>query len=83
MERIKKYHLSLMKRGRFRGLPIITYKNNNYYVDFRLGELRDTKTVRRIRFTSIPEGKNSYIKQKLRLLRSYTFGNEYIHGLDD
>ena len=64
-------------------LPIIIYKRKRYYVDFRLGELRDVKTAKQIKFTSLKEGKYSNFKKRLRALRFRTYNNEYIEGVDD
>lgn len=63
-------------------LPIITYKGKKYFVDFRLGEIRNIKTAKPIRFTKLREGVNSPIKKKLRSLRSKTWHNVYIEGID-
>ena len=66
-----------------RKLPTIRYKRKKYYVDFRLGEMRDIKTTKPIKFTQLKEGKNSKIKKELRRLRFQTWRNEYIKGVDD
>lgn len=66
-----------------RELPRITYKGKQYFVDFRLGELRDVRTAMPIKFTELKQDKNSKIKKELRGLRSRTWHMEYIHGLDD
>ncbi|MFH1250326.1 MAG: hypothetical protein V1715_04405 [bacterium] len=66
-----------------RTLPTIIYKKRKYYVDFRMEEIRDVKTARAIKFTDLPEGKDSRVKKHLRVLRFRTSGQYYIHGLDD
>ena len=64
-------------------LPIIRYKGKKHYVDFNLEELREVKTAKQTKFTSLRGGSNSRIKKKLRALRARTWRNEYIKGLDD
>lgn len=66
-----------------RKLPTIKYKKRKYYVDFRLGELRDVKTAKPIKFTKLKEGVYSKIKTELRGLRSRFWFNDYIKGIDD
>jgi len=64
-------------------LPRIRFKGKEYFVDFRLGEMRDVETALPIKFTELKGGKDSPIKKGLRGLRSRTWHMEYIHGLDD
>jgi hypothetical protein len=64
-------------------LPIVKYRGRDYVVDFRLGELRNVKTAKPIRFVNLKEGVQSSIKRKLRGLRSRTWSNEYVAGIDD
>ena len=64
-------------------LPIIVYKKKKYYVDFKLGEMRGVKDLKTIKFTQLKEGVKSGIKKRLRGLRSKTWYNEYIRGIDD
>jgi len=64
-------------------LPEINYKDEKYYVDFRLGELRNTKTAKSIPFTSLKEDKYSDVKKELRRVRFRTWHNDYIRGVDD
>jgi len=66
-----------------RKLPTIQHNKRKYYVDFRLGELRDIKTVQSIRFIDMPEGKHSSIKKRLRSLRFRTWNQEHIPGIDN
>ena len=68
-------------------LPKIQYKKKKCTVDFKLEELRCSKQGKRefesIKFKDMPEGKNSKIKKKLRVIRFRTYGQDYIRGLDD
>lgn len=72
-------------------LPKITYKvsglgKRSCTVDFRLEELRCKKKgepIKFVKFTEMPEGKNSKIKKKLRGIRFRTSSSDYIRGLDD
>ena len=71
-------------------LPKITYKipgigKRRCTVDFKLGELRckTNKGLKFVKFTDMPENKNSKIKKKLRGIRFRTYGQDYIGGLDD
>jgi len=66
-------------------LPIIAYKGKKYFVDFRLGEMRgvNERPLKIIRFTDLKEGVQSPIKQRLRALRSKTWHNDYVQGIDD
>lgn len=67
-----------------RRLPIITYKGKKYFVDFRLGELRDIKTANAIKFTALKEDPHSLLKTELRRLRwELNLPHEYIAGVDD
>ena len=66
-----------------RRLPIITYRKKKYYVDFKLGEMRRVKDFKTIKFTQLKEGVKSGIKKRLRGLRSKTWHNDYIRGVDD
>ncbi len=64
-------------------LPTIEYQGETFIVDFRLGELRNSKTAQPIRFTQMKEDVNSDVKKELRGIRSRTYANEYIRGIDD
>jgi len=64
-------------------LPIVTYKNKKYYVDFRLEELRDVKTAKSLPFRELKEDKYSPFKKKLRVIRFETYPQVYIKGVDD
>ena len=64
-------------------LPKIKYRGRNYVVDFRLGEMRNLRTAKPLKFTQIKAGVKSPIKSKLRGLRFRTWHSEYIGGLDD
>jgi hypothetical protein len=74
-------------------LPKITYNvkgigKRRCNVDFKLEELRyplekGKRKFKSIRFTNMPEGKNSAIKKKLRALRFRTFRQEFMPGLDN
>jgi len=67
-------------------LPKISYRNKNCIVDFKAEEIRcgSKKTgLKFIKFTDMPEGKNSAIKKKLRGIRFRTSSLWYIRGLDD
>lgn len=66
-----------------RALPIIKYKGENFFVDFKLGEMRNPNMRKIIKFTELKEDKYSPIKQELRGLRARTWRNEYIRGVDD
>lgn len=66
-----------------RELPTIRYKRKLYFVDFRLGEMRDVKTAKPIKFTDLKEDVQSDIKRRLRRLRFETWNNEYVTGIDD
>ena len=65
------------------GLPTLTYRGKVYYVDFRLGELRNVGTAEPIKFTDIGGNINDPIRHKLRALRFKGYANEYIAGVDD
>lgn len=72
-----------IKRGT---LPQITCNGQKYYVDFRLGELRDVKTAKPTKFSELKESPKSAFKKNLRTLRSLYappgyFG--YTKGIDD
>jgi hypothetical protein len=64
-------------------LPKLQYRKRRYIVDFRLGEMRDSKTSKPLRFVDIKEDANSPLKKKLRGLRSKTWHNDYTKGIDD
>lgn len=64
-------------------LPILQYKGKKYFVDFRLEELRNTKTAEPIKFIDLKESKYSRLKKRLRQLRFRTWRQEYIRGVDD
>ncbi|RLG44574.1 MAG: hypothetical protein DRN81_04225 [Thermoproteota archaeon] len=64
-------------------LPTVRHKGRKYFVDFRLEELRDVKTARRIKFTELKATPGSYLKKRLRVIRFKTFGQRYMKGLDD
>jgi len=66
-----------------RQLPIIPYKGNEYYVDFRLGEMRRVTDAKPIKFTALKEPKDSEIKKQLRGMRFLHWYQEYIPGVDD
>jgi hypothetical protein len=83
----KKYQKALKKwdlggKGG-KALPTLTYRGKVYYVDFRLGELRNVRTAEPIRFTDIGGDVNDPIRHKLRALRFRTYDNDYIAGVDD
>lgn len=60
-------------------LPIVNYKGENHFVDFRLEELRNVKTVKPTKFTEL---KDENFKSYLRGIRFRTHGQEYMKGLD-
>jgi hypothetical protein len=64
-------------------LPTTEYLGETFIVDFRLGEIRNSKTAQPIRFTELKEDVNSDVKKELRGIRSRTYYNEYIRGIDD
>jgi hypothetical protein len=66
-----------------RELPTIVYKGRKYFVDFKLGEMRDVRTALPIRFVDLKEDVNSDVKKELRGIRSRTWYNEYVEGIDD
>jgi hypothetical protein len=65
------------------GLPVIKYKGKDYFVDFRLGQLRNVVSAKPINFVDLKEGKDSKFKGELRGIRFRTYRNEYIAGVDD
>lgn len=66
-------------------LPVVRWKGKDYFVDFRLGELRRVQIshyemAMPIPFTEINDEK---LKADLRMLQSRTVGQYYIAGLHD
>ena len=62
-------------------LPKVEYKGRVFVVDFRLGELRTVKPpMRTVEFAKL---KDEEFKAELRGIRSKTWRNEYVKGLDD
>lgn len=64
-------------------LPKVNYNGVDYYVDFRLGELRRCDTAQQLKFTDIKEGKYSPIKKELRAIRGRYWHHDYVKGIDD
>ena len=65
-----------------RKLPVVRYKRKNWFVDFRLKELRRVTDMKTLKFKTL-KGKNSILKPKLRRLRFEHWKNDYIEGVDD
>jgi len=67
-------------------LPTIQYRKKKCTVDFKLEEIRCGNRkdgLNSIKFKDMPEGKNSAVKKKLRVIRFKTSSLWYIPGLDD
>jgi hypothetical protein len=64
-------------------LPTVTYRGKIYFVDFKLGELRNVATAEPIKFTNLGGDAKDRIHSELRGLRSRYWANEYIAGVDD
>jgi hypothetical protein len=64
-------------------LPTVTYRGKVYFVDFKLGELRNVATAEPIKFTQLGGDAKDRIHSELRGLRSRYWANEYIAGVDD
>jgi len=64
-------------------LPVVVYRGEKFFVDFRLGELRSVRMARSIKFVDLEGDKGSELKKRLRAVRFRTWRNEYIRGVDD
>ena len=67
-------------------LPVINYRKKRCVVDFRLGELRCGRKkdgLKSIKFKNMPEGVNSAVKKKLRVIKFKTPNLWYVEGIDD
>jgi hypothetical protein len=62
-------------------LPTVSFNGKDYFVDFRLQELRDVNTALPIRFIDW-QGKSEFNQLKSRL-RGMRMRHEYMPGLDD
>lgn len=60
-------------------LPTIQIGTQTYHIDFRLAEIRNTKTAKPTSFKAL----KSEIKAEIRGIRARTSGQYYIPGLDD
>lgn len=61
-------------------LPTIEYSGRLWVVDFRLSQMRDSKTAEFVKFTDI---KDSKLKETLRGIRFRHYSQIYMPGLDD
>ena len=64
-------------------LPRIKRGRGEYFVDFRLEQLRNVKTARHIPFSTLKGNPRGKFKSSLRGLRARTYGQSYMTGLDD
>ena len=64
-------------------LPRIKRGRGEYFVDFRLEQLRNVKTASPIPFHTLKGSKYGKFKSSLRGLRARTYGQSYMTGLDD
>jgi hypothetical protein len=65
------------KRGE---LPKIDYKGEEYFIDFKLREIRSVKSAEPIKFTELTDEK---IKSEIRKIRASVSTSVYMEGLDD